>query len=481
MNREDLFDAVTEVDESHLRLADARHERKKNLTFRRWRRVAVAAILVIAVLGGTVIRSFTSNGGVMVPKAYAVALAEYPRMADFPKKDNGAAYESWRSDIRKQSRPAGHADGLGEFFTATMGEFLSDTQGENKLFSPVNVYLALGMLAELTDGESRAQILDLLGYEDMESLRKQAGDIWNANYMNDGKTVSILGSSLWLNENIPFEKGVLNRLAETYYASTYQGTMGSEKFDQALRDWLDAQTGGKLGESTKNIKLKADTILALASTIYYQAKWDSRFSAEKNTEDLFHAPDGDVTVEYMNSPGMEGTYYWGEHFGAVAVPLENAGAMWFILPDEGVTAEELLEDAEAMALICQENDWENRQKCRINLSVPKFDVTGGTDLIDGLKNLGVTDVFDFTTADFTPLLGDGNGGHQPYVNQAQHDVRVAIDEDGVTAVAYTLIVTKVGAAPGSPDEVDFVVDRPFLFLITGADDVPLFSGIVNRP
>ena len=60
-------------------------------------------------------------------------------------------------------------------------------------------------------------------------------------------------------------------------------------------------------------------------------------------------------------------------------------------------------------------------------------------------------------------------------------LRVAIDEDGVTGVAYTLIVTADGAMPGSPDEVDFVVDRPFLFLITGADDVPLFAGVVNQP
>ena len=481
MNRENLYDAITEVGDDNLRRADARHEMKTALVRRRRRRAAVAAVLVLAVLGGTVIRSFTSNGGVVVPKAYAVALAEYPRMADYPKTDNGAAYESWRSDVRKQRRPAGHADGLGDFFTAAMGEFLSDTQGENKLFSPVNVYFALGMLAEITDGATRQQLLDLLGYEDMDSLRKQANDIWNANYMNDGKTVSILGSSLWLNEGIPFEQATLNRLADTYYASTYQGTMGSEEFNQALRDWLDAQTGGKLGESTKNIKLKADTILALASTIYYQAKWDSRFMAEKNTTDVFHAPGGDVTVEYMNKVGMEGVYYWGERFGAVAIPLENAGAMWFILPDEGVTAEELLADTEAMAMIRSGDGWSNRQNCRINLSVPKFDVTAGTDLIDGLKNLGVTDVFDFTMADYSPLLGEDDGGHQPYVSEAKHDVRVAIDEDGVTGVAYTMIITADGAAPGSPDEVDFVVDRPFLFLITGADDVPLFSGIMNNP
>ena len=480
MKKEDLYDAITAVSDEHLRRADARHEAKKNRTLRRWRRGAVAAVLAVAVLGGVAIRSFTGNG-VMVPTACAVVLAEYPNMADFPEKDSGAAYEAWRKDIRAQSRPAGHAAGLGEFFTASVEEFLSDAGEENKLFSPVNVYLALGMLAELTDGDSRKQILDLLGYEDMESLRKQAADVWNANYMNDGKTVSILGSSLWMNEEIAFEKDVLDRLAETYYASTYQGTMGSEELNRALRDWLNAQTGGKLGDAVKDIELEEDTILALASTIYYQAKWDSRFSAEKSTEDVFHAPGGDVTVEYMNKTGMEGAYYWGERFGAVAVPLENAGAMWFILPDEGVSVDDLLADAEALALLRSPGEWPNRQDCRINLSVPKFDVTTGADLIDGLKNLGVTDVFDFAQADFTPLLGKGNGGHQPYVSEARHDVRVAIDEDGVTAVAYTLIVTADGAAPPPSDEVDFVADRPFLFLITGADDVPLFAGVVNEP
>ena len=31
------------------------------------------------------------------------------------------------------------------------------------------------------------------------------------------------------------------------------------------------------------------------------------------------------------------------------------------------------------------------------------------------------------------------------------------------------------------EEVDFVLDRPFLFAITGVDNLPLFVGLVNRP
>jgi len=31
------------------------------------------------------------------------------------------------------------------------------------------------------------------------------------------------------------------------------------------------------------------------------------------------------------------------------------------------------------------------------------------------------------------------------------------------------------------DEVDFVLDRPFLFVLTGTDGMPLFVGVVNDP
>ena len=48
------------------------------------------------------------------------------------------------------------------------------------------------------------------------------------------------------------------------------------------------------------------------------------------------------------------------------------------------------------------------------------------------------------------------------------------------AVAYTVMVAAGGAAPPA-EEMDFVLDRPFLFAITGSDGLPLFVGAVNRP
>ena len=83
---------------------------------------------------------------------------------------------------------------------------------------------------------------------------------------------------------------------------------------------------------------------------------------------------------------------------------------------------------------------------------------------------------DPAAADFTPLT-DTEGA---YLSRAEHTVRVAIDEDGVTAAAFTAMMT-AGAAMPPEEEMDFVLDRPFLFAITGQDDVILFMGVLERP
>ena len=66
-----------------------------------------------------------------------------------------------------------------------------------------------------------------------------------------------------------------------------------------------------------------------------------------------------------------------------------------------------------------------------------------------------------------------------YLTGANQSVRVQIDEEGVKAATY---IEFPGAGSAEPPEeiIDFVLDRPFLFVIT-KESVPLFAGCVNQP
>ena len=68
-----------------------------------------------------------------------------------------------------------------------------------------------------------------------------------------------------------------------------------------------------------------------------------------------------------------------------------------------------------------------------------------------------------------------------YLSQTQHAARVAVDEEGVVAAAYTLLAEAGCGMPEKLEEVDFILDRPFLFAITGEDSLPLFAGVVAEP
>ncbi len=530
MKPEELSDAIGGVDDSYIESADKLRRgegaadskpRERTTTFAGYilRRVAFAACVCLVVglltfaigrgsndpanitLGGSEMSSGSttgsSSGGAdstdtqLSGGDYAIRLVSYPEVIPFPDESDYVVaggdidyetyfrrYEDWSDERGERLRLAQEYRGsLNGFYADTMSLMLTGEDDGNRVYSPVNVYLALCMLAETTDGESRQQILDLLGLDDIDQVRLVAKSLWNANYSDDGATTSILANSVWLDEDIGYNSAALDVLAEEYYASSFSGQMGSAEYTDRLHKWLNDETRGLLEDSVQSLEFDPATVFALASTVYYNARWSTAFQESKTTEGIFHTPKGDVAADFMHQTS-HGSYYWGEGFSAACRYFDNSGgSMWFILPDEGVSVDELLTDGECMDFILSAGDWENSKYVTINMAVPRFDVASDTDLTGILRALGVTDVFDPVAADFSPIIPIDDGG---FLSVARHAARVMIDEEGVEAAAYTVLMRDGGTAPPA-DEVDFVLDRPFIFVLRGIDGEILFVGVVNYP
>ena len=510
--KEKLQDAIGMIGEDLI--ADAKQPARKK---KRYSKVlqglaAVAVIAVVAVSAVHIFQNISGNGdsdkgnssdeiikqdkvelsgGINtsgsneILNAYAVSTPVYPVMQPYPDEsgvtDNESymefeeLYTQWSEARYKQKQAYRDMSiDLDSFILKSTQEFVGHSGSDNVIYSPLNVYMALGMLAELTDGNSRQQILDLLGTENIESLREEANAIWNAHYCNDGAVTSLLASSVWLNRDVSFKQETLDRLASNYYASSYQGEMGTDEFNKALQEWIGENTGGLLSEQAETLEMTPETVMSLATTVFYSAKWSDEFSEEKTDIQTFHGANGDVKCEFMNDR-IESSYFWGEKFSAASKSLEESGNMYIILPDEGVSVDEVLADNEWLEFVNAGFLWENSKRMKINLSLPKFDVSSQFDLADGLKKLGVTDVFDTSVSDFSQMTDMTDIG----LSEARHGVRVAIDEEGCTAAAFTAMIAEGSAMPPD-DEIDFVVDRPFIFVITSEVGLPMFIGVVNN-
>ena len=432
---------------------------------------ALAAALALIILAGAALH-FTSGA----PDAAAIYEAQYPQMS--PYYGDSGDYNSWREDRSRQlNQPEGYGDGLDGFVSSTARQLL--TGQENSVYSPLSIYMALSMLSEATDGNTRQQIFSLLGVDSIEELRTKASSIWNASYCDDGAYTCILANSMWLQKDLDYNMETLKTLSDTYYASSYSGDLGSADMNAALQNWLNEQTGGLLSDYAKGIELSRETVLALCSTVYLKARWSSEFNENLTKADIFHSPQGDIEVPFMNNSSSS-SYYWGEGFGAVIQSLKEGGSMYLILPEEGVTPDELLAGEAVMDFIMTGSDWPNtRDNIIVNLSMPKFDISMEVGLKDCLNTLGITDVTNPALADFSPLLQ--NSDMPVWLNQAQHAARVTVDEEGLTAAAFTVMIMLGGYGSSPADEIDFVLDRPFIFAITGIDGLPLFIGVVNQP
>ncbi len=193
----------------------------------------------------------------------------------------------WVAQMRKALTPT---ESEIDFWKKSTTQFLADTAGENRVFSPLNVYLALAMLAETTDGESRQQLLAVLGEDCVEELRKQAQELWERSNLHTDDAVVALANSFWARNDIPYKEQTMQILAESYYASAFAGEMGSDAYNQALQDWLNEQTGSLLREQAANQQMDINTVLALVSTLYFKDAWNQQFSKESMSKDVFHAP-----------------------------------------------------------------------------------------------------------------------------------------------------------------------------------------------
>jgi len=425
-----------------------------------------------------------------VPAAMTLAQPVYPEFPKEPKFPEDGGEDAWEAynTAYHEYRDAlqairGEKPGLTDADRAVLNAFaaqstslaLAGHEGENTVYSPLSLWSALAMLAQCADGGSRQQVLDALGVDSVDALQEAVSQVWRQLYTDDGKSSLLLANSIWLNDSVQgsYVRDTLDALAQKHFAGVYSVPMGTSEADQAVTDWVKEQTNGLIGGDTPVVQTKAETLALLASSLYYRAGWTDEFLPELTEKDIFTDAAGkESEVDFMHQ--TQRTYFLRRDGYQAASLGTGLGGMVFVLPDEGVTPESLLQDPNFLSGL----DISGKDSIRgeVQWSVPKFDVDSDLKLLDTLKNLGVTDLLDTNKADLSALTDI-----DAYLSDAKQLARVKVDEEGVEAAAVTLMMVDATSAMPEPDPEVCVMDldRPFLFVIR-TENVPLFVGVVNQ-
>ena len=411
---------------------------------------------------------------------------EFPQQPVLPEEGHEGAWEAYMDAYHKYTDALaalrGEDGGITEAEHAILNTFaarstalvLASQEGENAIYSPLSLWSALAMLAQCAGGNSRRQVLDAIGAEDAAALQNQVEHIWRALYTDDGMSSLILANSIWLNSNMEgtYVQDTLDTLAQKYYAGAYSVPMGTGEADAAVTQWVNEQTKGLIGSDAPVVQTDTLTLALLVSSLYYKAAWQNEFMPDRTEIDTFTDAAGQETqVDFMHRT-EDANFIRREGYQAARL-VTQLGEMVFVLPDQGIAPESLLQEEDFLARLEFYGDAASWGE--VQWSVPKFDVNSDLDLMDALKRLGITDLPDYNRADLSALTD-----LDAFLSEAKQLARVKVDEEGVEAAAVTILTDESTALPPQPTEVCIMdLDRPFLFVIR-TEDVPLFIGVVNQ-
>lgn len=348
---------------------------------------------------------------------------------------------------------------------------------DNVVISPHGVASVLGMLQLGADGKTKKQLTTAMRYK-VNVVGKILKRINKAIVAKKNKDIVSTANAVFANSGFKMEEPFVSKNKEVFHSQVRSIDFQDRNTAASMiNQWVKNETKGMIDNLISPELIDSSmTRLVVINALYFKGLWKSRFQPENTKKRTFHGPDGKAYQVPMLAQlslfrsGSASTPS-GLWYNVIELPYHGGSvSMLVALPtDESTPLSAIIPHISTKTL----QSWMTMNPKRVQLILPKFTVEADADLKDPLRNLGITDMFDSSKANFTKITRS----EQIYVSHMLQKAKIEVKEDGTKASAAT---TAILIARSSPPW--FIVDRPFLFFIrhnpTGA---VLFTGQINKP
>jgi len=349
----------------------------------------------------------------------------------------------------------------------------SETQADKDIFvSPLSLHIALGMLVNGAQGETKSQIIKALRSESLsqEGLNKAYKTLLTELPKADPLVKMALANAIFYRNGFTVEAPFLNTMKNTFDAQiTGLPFIPSDK--DIINKWASDHTNGKIPKVLDNIK--PEDIMFLLNALYFKGDWRSKFD-KKNTKDqtFYLEGGGQKTVKMMN---LTDTFMLasGNDFTALRMLYGNGQFnATILLPKEGKSITSVLDGFDM-------NKWNQLRFSfythSVEVALPKFKLEQEFKLNETLKSMGMVKAFQ-ENAEL-----EGIGKLKPlFVDFVKQNIFAAVDEEGTEAAAVTTIGIGTTSVPVGPPQ--FICNRPFGLIISEeTSNTILFMGRIMDP
>ena len=225
-------------------------------------------------------------------------------------------------------------------------------------------------------------------------------------------------------------------------------------------------------------KIDENAVMYLVNALNFEADWLNQYYENDVHTGTFTKADGitqDAEFMYMSENG----YLEDENTtGFIKYYKDKKYAFIGMLPDENVKIEDYLNTLNGEKIENLLNNIDAEQK--VETAIPKFETTFDTEMSELLKNLGMTDAFDWRVADFSKMGTAQQAGENICINRVIHKGFIRVAEKGTQAGAATVVeMIVMGAMFIEEPPKQVYLNRPFVYMIIDTqNNLPLFIGTV---
>ncbi|MDE7226540.1 MAG: hypothetical protein K2N49_06770, partial [Ruminococcus sp.] len=346
--------------------------------------------------------------------------------------------------------------------------------GTNTLISPYSVMQALAMTANGADGQTKADMENVLGGIPVETLNSYLYT-QRISQPDSEKCKIKTANSVWVKNDgtIKVKPDFLQTVKDNFDSAVFEAPFDNTTVND-INKWVNINTDKMIPELLKEIPDQA--VMYLINAVSFDAEWQTQYDSNYNVgKGTFTAYDGTkqscdmmYSQEYEfisddNSIGFMKDYSGGQYAFAAILPDENISIDDYIA---GLTPESLHEM------------FSNSGYRKINASLPKFSYDYDSTLSKSLKSMGMQDAFDLERADFSKMGKTITG--TLFINDVKHKTHIDVNKSGTKAAAVTSVEMAAGDSIDSPLPIAITLDRPFVYCIVDTEiDVPIFIGTLN--
>lgn len=137
-----------------------------------------------------------------------------------------------------------------EFISKTFRYMLAGTENNNITYAPINFYVSLSILSEMTEKEAGKELQDALGYADLDKHATGLQNMVNSLKKRD-QYDGILGrlnldTSFWLQDTLRYQEAVMDMVQKKYSLEVFEGDFQNSEFQKQMANWVYEKTNHSL-------------------------------------------------------------------------------------------------------------------------------------------------------------------------------------------------------------------------------------------